>query len=154
MSTPAISADAPAGSTPTLTREAFRTGLQASLDAEPFTDGMIHPAERLIAAALAADPAGAPGWIEGAYREYAASNAALAADLLRCIIARGRAALGECGVALVREAFGHPSLLIRDAALAAVEEWDDPDLRAALQPDREPEPWLADYMRRILAPAV
>ncbi|MBI4433597.1 hypothetical protein HY632_02410, partial [Candidatus Uhrbacteria bacterium] len=37
----------------------------------------------------------------------------------------------------------------REAALVAIDLWDDPALVEGLDPDREPKQWLADHMRQL-----
>ena len=50
---------------------------------------------------------------------------------------------------MVRAALGHSDVVLRDAAVQAVESWGDPNLIDVLRAHREAEAWLADYIVEV-----
>jgi len=51
---------------------------------------------------------------------------------------------------LLRKGLASPSVLVRDAAIGAVEQWEDAELVEVLRTHRDSVPWLADYTRDVI----
>ena len=127
----------------------FLDQLRASFDAEPLEDGMDHPAEQVITAAMESeDEDTILRWIWSACSE--SDIQAFAAATLLCVARQPgigttvwRAELVSCGLA-------SDDIELRDAALQAAESWRDPGLRQILAAHSEPVSWLDEYRRGII----
>lgn len=124
--------------------ERERNAILTALRNEPVEDGVLHPAEALVAGFLSR------------YGESAAYPALLgpAAD--------GRVQSGVVGllgrlpglsrefhIRLVRDCLKADDVQVRDAAVQAAELWEDPAVLPLLLEHKEKAGWLADYVRRV-----
>ena len=130
-------------------RQRFRDRLHASLEAEPLEDGMDHPAESAIAAALDSEDSDTVlRWIRSTCLDT--SSPAFAAAVFVCVArqpevgtARWREELVRCGLAV-------DDVEVRDAAMQAAEYWADPGLLHVLSAHSEPIGWLDEYRRGLI----
>ena len=118
-------------------RQRFLNSLRAVFDSEPLEDGMDHPAERLIGAALESeDWSTALGWIQGA--RFDSGNPAFATSVLLCIARRPRLGDATRRAEVLRRAFADDDVTMRDAAAQAAETWGDAGLRRVLRTHTDP----------------
>ena len=129
-------------------RRRFLDSLHAAFDAEPLEDGMAHPAERVIAAALESGNRPAVlGWLRGACLD--SDDPAFATGVLLCIARRPRLGDATWRAEIVRRALAADDVTVRDAAAQAAETWGDAGLRRVLLDHADPVPWLGDYARGV-----
>lgn len=129
-------------------RRRFLDSLHAAFDSEPLEDGMAHPAERVIGAAL--ESRNRPAvlrWIRGACLD--SNDPAFATGVLLCIVRRPRLGDETWRAEIVRRALAADDVTVRDAAVQAAETWGDPGLRRVLLDHADPVPWLDDYVRGV-----
>lgn len=127
----------------------LKARLHAAFSDEPLEDGASHRAETILAEALLAPPGES---LFDAIRTYCtgASRPSFAAETLRCLGRLTAPGTADWRLALVRDALGSPDIEIRDAALQAVEGWEDAALVPVLKSHRESEEWLRDYLHEVL----
>lgn len=127
----------------------LQTRLHAAFSDEPFKDGVSHRAESILAEALRAPPDDS---LLESLRIYCAnpSTPSFAAETLRCLGRLEDPGTAEWRVTLVRDALRRPEIEIRDAALHAVEDWEDSAVVPLLKSHGESEAWLRDYLYEIL----
>lgn len=115
----------------------------AAIDDEPVEDGVCHRVEPALAAHL--EQHGVAGLVEQATRGAVPSRSA---SLLRLL---GRMARIEGNVKrrLVTEGLASAHVEVRDAAIQAVESWEDPELVGLLRQHRDSIAWLDDYAQRV-----
>lgn len=102
-------------------------------------DGICHPSEELVAAALEQDPGVVFGIAAG-------EDVVIRSRALRII---GRAATDPEHVSgVLSQALSDPDLKVRDAAVCAIEELDLLDL---LCDHQDPVPWLDKYIKGVLS---
>ncbi len=118
-----------------------------ALSSEPVLDGYDHPAEVLLTAAFRESGSTTAHWIK--QEIGASSNIDLAADLLR-ILSRFKPYTAAWRHEIVRAALESSRLPMRDAALQAIEAWQDASLLPLLSAHREPVAWLRKYTEQIL----
>jgi len=127
-------------------RRRFLDRLHASFDAEPLEDGIDHPAEQVITAALESeDRDTALQWISNACLESA--SPAFAAATFLCAARQPGLGTVAWRAGLVHGALASDDIELRDAAIQAAEFWGDPGLRQILADHSEPVPWLDEYRR-------
>ena len=130
-------------------RQRFRNRLIAAFEAEPFEDGMAHPAEGVIAAALdSEDPDAVLGWIRGVCLD--SSRPALAAAVLLCVARQPEAGTGAWREELVRGGLAVEDVEVRDAAMQAAEHWGDAGFVRLLSGHAEQIGWLEEYRQGIV----
>lgn len=130
-------------------RRRFLDRLHASFDAEPFEDGMDHPAEQVIAAALESEDRDTTlQWISSACLE--SETPAFAAATLLCVARQSGIGTTEWRAELVRRGLAADEIDLRDAAIQAAESWGDPGLGAILAVHSEPVSWLDEYRRGVI----
>ena len=130
-------------------RQQFRDRLHASFDAEPFEDGMSHPAEQLISEALESRNASAVlRWIRSICLD--SSNPAFAAAVFLCVARQPEVGTAQWRAGLVRGGLGVDDVEVRDAAIQAAEYWGDSGLRPILSAHTEPIGWLDEYRRGVM----
>ena len=123
--------------------------LQASFEDSPLEDGMVHPAEGIIAEALLpANDQRVLSWLK-AFCTYA-SQPSFAASVLRCLGRQDGVGTAAWRVKLVRDALTIDNVEVRDAAVQAAESWGDSDSLDVLRAHSEPEPWLQQYIRDVI----
>jgi hypothetical protein len=102
---------------------------------QPFEVGESHPAENMLKDTILSLGTQALGWLKNVMRENAGSPA-IVSSLLRFFGRLDRNIFGDWGPELIRGAIRDDDIEIREAAVRAVEEWNDPafrdDLRDAL----------------------
>lgn len=116
-----------------------------AIEQEPVEDGVLHPAEPRLAEFL---------------RQYGAAtlyaemfegrrSATLVASLLR-LLGRRKLENARLREEILRAALASSSIEVRDAAVQAAELWEDPTAIELLRNHTEQNPWLADYIGRVL----
>ena len=129
-------------------RRRFLNGLHAAFDSEPLEDGVAHPAERVIGAALESGNRPAVlGWIQGACLDP--DDPAFAAGVLLCIAWQPRLGDATWRAEIVRRALAAADVAMRDAAVQAAETWGDAGLQQVLRDHADPVPWLNHYARGV-----
>ena len=132
------------------TKARLKARLQTAFDSDPLESGLQHPAEMIIAQSLNDDTdQRAFDWVRSFC--LGVSAPAFAASVLRCLGRLESPGDAESRRALVREALRLENVEIRDAAAQAADSWSDAGLIGVLQAHVEPEAWLQDYIREILA---
>ena len=119
--------------------------LRAAIEAEPVEDGTSHPGERIIAETVAANEA--EGFVS-ALLEVAPNS--LQASMLR-LLGRGPVQDASLRRRVIEAGLSSEDVQIRDAAVQAVESWEDADCIELLRQHEEPVKWLADYMQDVIA---
>jgi hypothetical protein len=116
-------------------------------------DGETHPAEAILSDMLERDSVQAALWIQARFHDVASRSPELAAALLTCIGRLTRIKSELWGQSLIRQALAQDSVAVREAAVNAVENWDEPRLVDELRRhlDHEPEAWLRRYMEQVIA---
>lgn len=109
------------------------------LEDEPIEDGVTHRAEDLLAAHLANHRES--GLIEAV---QGAARSACAAAMLR-LLGRSMSLSAPLREQIVRWGLRSTSVEIRDAAIQAVENWEDARLAKLLEAHDERVPWLRAY---------
>ncbi len=128
-------------------RFAFR--LRSAFDADPFENGIYHPAEQIIEKALRSRKSQRVlEWL----RELSldAAHPSFSAEVLRCLGRQTHPGTASWRTGLVRDALAMDDIEIRDAAVQAVEWWGDAEMRCVLKSHSEPEAWLQDYIRDVI----
>jgi len=118
--------------------------IDRELDAVPIEDGTSHPAERCLAVHV--DTFGEAGLLDAVQANHTHVHQAQWLRLL------GRTSvLGPLLRAnLVRWGLASPSVEVRDAAMQAVENWEDRALVKMLREHYEPIAWLSRYAANIV----
>ena len=129
-------------------RDRFAAKLWASFEDEPLEDGMWHPAEKIIGDALSSTDERALAWLEDICLD--ASQSSFAASVLRCLGRHANVGAVSWRVGLVRNCLAEDSVEIRDAAVQAVEGWEDHALIAVLESHDETETWLRRYIKDVV----
>ena len=130
-------------------RRQLRDRLMAAFEAEPLEDGMDHPAEQVITAALAAEkPDVVLRWIRSICLD--STRPAFAAGVLLCVARLPGVGNAGWRERLVRGGLATDDVEVRDAAMQAAEHWGDPVLRRTLSAHSEPVGWLDEYRRGVM----
>ncbi len=129
----------------------LRDLLYASFEAEPFEDGIDHPAEDIIGDAIrSTDDDRVFDWL---YRAcFDAEHPTFSASVLRCLGRQMRPGTELWRTELVRRALTMDDVEIRDAALQAAEFWGGLGIRDILKHMVQTEPlqWLRNYMQDVI----
>lgn len=118
--------------------------IMGALEEEPIEDGYTHHAERAVDAHI--EQFGSARLVTAV---SASASPARAAALLR-LLGRSAKIGAEERRALVRWGLSSQSSEVRDAAVQAVENWEDRSLVALLRGHHERVPWLADYAANVV----
>ncbi|MFO8071441.1 MAG: hypothetical protein R6V85_06160 [Polyangia bacterium] len=119
--------------------------VRRAMSAEPVEDGMTHPAERVIhQAARMLDDEGVIEIVDGAVHPAEAADALRL--VARCELPRASAARRR----LVESALTSEYVERRDAAVQAMETWEDRALLDLLQDHQESVAWLAQYIEQVI----
>lgn len=130
-------------------RQRLRDRLRAALDAEPLEDGMDHPAESVIVAALDSEnPDAVLRWIRSFCLD--SSNPVFAAAVFVCVARQPGVGTARWREELVRGGLAVDEVEVRDAAMQAAEYWADPGLLDVLSAHSEPAGWLDEYRRGVM----
>lgn len=128
--------------------ERFADRLRWAFDAEPFEDGMDHPADEVPESALRSEERAAIlARLASLYG--GAESPTFVASVLRCL-GRRRPGTTEWRVGVVRTALAHDHLEVRDAALQAAESWAGVEMVRVLAARDEPVAWLAESIDRVV----
>lgn len=126
----------------------------SSLSEAPVEDGMVHPAETLIAAGLSQTPPSIDIGTRLAelFTDARHRRPSLAAGLLRIVGRQPIDAVAPWGTHLASIALQDPDIEIRDAAVRAMEAWGDRRAVGLLQSrsECEPDPWLRACMLGVV----
>lgn len=122
--------------------------LSLAFEAAPVQDGFSHPAEAVLRDAFDRDPAAAARDVCAIVENPA--NPARAADTLRCLGRVHSAGSPTWRAALIQDALASTDLEVRDAAIAAVEVWEDARLLSGLRSHHEPVDWLRRYLDAVI----
>lgn len=115
---------------------------------EPVEDGYTHPAEKLLEKALNEYGNAMVEWIQSFIYDY--ENRAMAAALLECVARIPYTEIRTWATPLAKMALQDRNVQIRDAAVCALEMWGDSNSLEVLSAHRENEPWLRDYIERVI----
>lgn len=130
-------------------RDRLEAQLFAAFDADSLEDGIEHPAEHIIAAALRnqEDPIA-----QDDLRSFSldAKRPVFAASVLRCLGRQAAPGTSSWRMELMRDALAIEDVQIRDAAIQAAELWGDQALCEILESHVEAEPWLRDYVVEVV----
>ena len=131
----------------------FARRLLSSLEAEPLEDGVSHPADRLIEAALhdvSSEPASRKcETLRGLALDP--EHPSLAADVLRCVGRQELPGTRSWRADLICDALKSSHVEVRDGAAQAAEMWGDAGLGPVLRSHSEPVPWLRSYIEDVIA---
>ncbi len=122
--------------------------LREALSLEPVRDGYHHPAAKILESYFVADPDAARSL--AALPEYADVEPTFVADTIR-LLTHFTPSTRKWRADLVAGALGSSSLAVRDAAIQAIEIWEEPQLIVVLARHEEPDPWLSAYQATLLA---
>jgi hypothetical protein len=125
--------------------------LVASFEEDPFEDGVFHCSEAVALEAFDRFPILAELWLLAFLQRLLAEQPAAAADLLRCVGRLPYSHLAEFGPTMVIQGLESDDIVVREAAVTAVENWEGPELVALLKSHHEPSDWLGSYISRVIA---
>lgn len=134
------------------TRAPNRSSIEAAffrtLEAQPVEDGRHHPGEEVLLDAKGSFADGIDAWASDLCEH--ATTPAERASVMRLFGRVGLPSGTESRKALITRALASPDVEVRDAAVQAVESWEDPALIKVLEAHREAVQWLADYIDQVL----
>lgn len=130
----------------------FLAQLRRAYRIAPVEDGYGHPADDILARALAAAPKEAPDWIHTAYEAEQRHDPPLAASILRSVGRLEEEEAGEWGQAIAITALSHANSEVRESAIRAFEHWEDDAALEILQHrlGYERALWLQEYLRAVI----
>ena len=129
------------------TRFAFR--LWSAFEADPFEDGMYHPAEQIIERALQSrESQRVLEWLRDLSLD--ATHPSFSAEVLRCLGRQTHPGTTAWRTGLVRDALAMDDIEMRDAAVQAAESWGGREVVDVLMSHDEPEPWLRECIPEII----
>ena len=129
--------------------ERFADRLRWAFDAEPFEDGMDHPADEVLESGLRSEErAGILAWLESLCGS--AGSPTFIASVLGCL-GRHDPGTTEWRVGVVRRALAHDHPEVRDAALRAAESWAGVEMVRVLRAHDEPVAWLAASIDQVVS---
>lgn len=129
----------------------LKTFLYTSFEAEPFEDGMDHPAEDIIGDVIqSADDACVFDWLSKICLDVKFPT--FSASILRCLGRQTHPGTEPWRTDLVEKALTVDDAEIRDAALQAAEFWGGRSMRNILKIKVQTEPlqWLRNYMQDVI----
>ena len=123
--------------------------LYSALEAEPFENGMDHPADQIIENALRSTRD------ERILEQFGGlcldiERPSFASSILRCLGRQTNIGNAAWRAGLVRDALATADIEIRDAAVQAAESWGGAEIVNILIAHNEPEPWLRDCIPEII----
>lgn len=125
----------------------LRQQIWTRLDEEPLEDGVTHSAEELVAGALSG-PAGQLSAFAQLLKTE--SNPEFLASMLRLAGRVGRTARRDWRGAVIKAALGSSSPTLREAAVEAIEQWEDSELLPLLRAHTESVSWLKAYIDDVI----
>lgn len=139
-----------APSKPLSPKQSLLFELQADFTAEPVEDGMDHEAENTLARALQeTGEENVLPWLEEFSTDE--SSPAFASSVLRCLSRLPHPGNTAWRAKLISTAMAKDDVEIRDAAIQAVEQWEEQALVDVLKAHHEETQWLRDYMQDVIA---
>jgi len=134
----------------TLYETNFQRELLYAIETEPIEDGYKHPGEQIIRKALHSFKKDAIYWIQGIFHDNW-RYPGVAAAILRLVGRLPVKIADPWAHILVINGIVHPNVEVRDAAIRAIELWDDPRFVDFLSAHREEQvPWLAEYFDAVI----
>lgn len=125
----------------------LRQQIWSRLDEEPLEDGVTHSAEKVVAEALA----GPTGQLSAFARLLETERSPeFSASMLRLAGRVGRAAGRDWRGELVKSALNSSSTTLREAAVEAIEQWEDAELLPLLRAHTESVSWLKAYIDDVI----
>lgn len=123
--------------------------LHAAFEADPFENGMDHPAEQIIKKALQfSENQQIFNWFEDFSLDI--ERPSFAASVLRCLGRQTNLGTYPWRAELVRRGLTVDNVEIRDAAVQAAESWGDQNLVSILKSHHESESWLREYISDVI----
>jgi hypothetical protein len=120
------------------------------LEDEPVLDGTAHPGERILVDSLDKDGMAAAAAVSDFFAQFL-SQPQISAGLLRLVARLERYRLEPWATTMVIRAMEQSSILLREAAVTAIENWEARDLAASvLLRHREPVRWLKSYIESVI----
>lgn len=127
---------------------AFVSKLDRAFEDTPLENGYSHLAEALLREALLAHRRVALRWIREMILDQ--KRPSRGASVLRCLGRLEIPGSDKWRTELVRDALAQVDIELRDAAVQAVESWEDEQLVPVLQIHCEEEPWLREYIEQVV----
>ncbi len=118
--------------------------LLAAIEAEAVEDGVTHVGEELISEIVSSGEAGC------LVDATIATNTSVAASIVQLLGRVAPIAAQSSRVALMEYALGSTDIQLRDAAVQAIELWEDKSMISLLQSHQEPVAWLNQYVIEVL----
>lgn len=109
--------------------------------------GTAHSAEYVLRHALRNIPTDTLRYVS----EVVRSEKAHAADLIECLGRLDPPGNSRWRANLLRAALASDDVEVRDAAVSAAEQWEDPACYAVLMSHDDPDPFIADYVEGVLS---
>ena len=130
-------------------RKRFAFRLRSAFEADPFEDGMYHPAEEIIEKATRSkERRRVLEWVRDLSLD--AGHPSFSSEVLRCLSRQTHPGTAAWRIELVRDALAMDDIEIRDAAVNAAESWGGTEFADVLMSHTEPVPWLQDYIREVI----
>lgn len=127
----------------------FKLEVIHALNEESIEDGYSHPAENIMQETIMTYSPYAGIWIQSLYIENL-NNHKLAAGILRCIGRLNSKISKPWGSIMVTGALFHSDVEVREAAVRAIEMWEDYSVIGYLEQREEKVPWLSDYIKQVI----
>ena len=121
------------------------------LDDVPLEDGMLHPADSIVAHQLCVDKGECISSLDRAFRGFLSSRPQISAAILRLVGRLDYVDVGRSGMSLARAGLGQGDVEIREAAVRALENWGGAEATRLLRNHRDAEPWISDYVKQVIA---
>ena len=123
--------------------------LHAAFEADPFENGIDHPAEQIIKKALQfSENQQIFNWFKDFSLDI--ERPSFSASVLRCLGRQMNLGTYSWRAELVRRGLTVDNVEIRDAAVQAAESWGDQDLVSILKSHHESESWLREYILDVI----
>ena len=123
--------------------------LWSAFEADPFEDGMYHPAEQIIERALQSrESQRVLEWLRDLSLD--AAHPSFSAEVLRCLGRQTHPGTTAWRAGLVRDGLAMDDIEIRDAVVQAAESWGGREVVDVLMSHDEPEPWLRECIPEII----
>ncbi len=122
--------------------------IKAALESAPLEDGYSHSAEILLERAIRDSSDLAGEWLIGALSSQN-QNDVSKAELLR-LLSRMKPFTSKWRMDVITLGLSSSNVEFRDAAVQAVECWEEVGAIQLLQTHNEPCAWLADYISRVI----
>jgi hypothetical protein len=130
----------------------FTAAIKSSFDNEPLEDGRCHSAETLLKMKIAEHPSESLQRLRSLVLDPL--RPVLGASVLRCLGRLDSPGTPDWRSRLVKDALNQPDVELRDAAIQAAELWVDKQVIEVLRAHHESEPWLGDYLQRVISQLV